>query len=655
MKAHIRVGLTVLCAAAIALALAPLTASAESMVGGVYVTTDPPGAEIYIDNAIRGVSPCAVADVGIGTVEVKAVKEGFAIARMNVTVAADKIAQAALKLEPLPAVGNILVLVEPAGCDVLVDRVPFGKSPCRIMNLREGPHKVEVGMDGYHALYVDITVVTGKDQIVKGTLDQTGERWTPGGKTAMDVDMTPGLDLQNATPTSEQPAAKALDPARKLWDARKYDQAIQQLDRMAADKELKQYAASFARCKRYIEDVRGIVAAGYKALEKKVGQNYSLLLRGSGSSAASGITVEGVIKRVTPDKVEIETSGALREIELERIHIDRIIKLSALEYSPDKPANQALFAVLYAMEQQWTEATDALKRAAAMGYNITEAQNFVQAEKEWAAGLIKDKMLAEEAKKAETLTKKQEELTGGAGGEKPPAELFAVIDRYRGGWVVDQLKGSIEKMGLKVKSVHEDMKPEDFKSAAVIVVKDPGEDEFVPHYDEATVKNIVEFVNGGGGFVFFGTPRIVAGTRATPYDPLLRDQFKIAVLTGRMQIDPKAPRDTPRHHVLGGATSKDPITGGCDKVWFDARAPAVVPGAGASVLMATPAYVSHSATNKAPVALVAIRQVGKGRVVVFSCIPDVWDEESGLRALKLCANAIAWAATPRVQAARGAK
>jgi len=133
------VGLVAVCFAAAVLA--------ESQVGGLFVTTDPPGAEVYVANQLRGVSPCAIAEVGMGPVEIKAVKEGFLNAKDAATVNPNKITKVELKLEALPNVGNILVLVEPTGSDIILDYVPFGKTPCRIVNIKEGTHKMEVGRD----------------------------------------------------------------------------------------------------------------------------------------------------------------------------------------------------------------------------------------------------------------------------------------------------------------------------------------------------------------------------------------------------------------------------------------------------------------------------------------------------------------------------
>jgi hypothetical protein len=50
----------------------------ESLVGGLYVETQPQGASIYVGGELVGVSLCGVPEVGIGAVEVEARKKDTA-------------------------------------------------------------------------------------------------------------------------------------------------------------------------------------------------------------------------------------------------------------------------------------------------------------------------------------------------------------------------------------------------------------------------------------------------------------------------------------------------------------------------------------------------------------------------------------------------
>jgi len=647
MVGHSRFVRRMQCVAVTLVLLCGAHAWAGSQVGGLHVTTTPPGAAIYVANDLKGISPCAITGIGIGPIEVKAVMPGYSVGRQTVTVNSDKISACTLRLERLPNVGNILVLVEPTGSEVSVDRVPFGRTPCRILNIKEGTHHVLVGHDGYRPLPTTVTVVSGKDQLVKGELVETGESWLGpafGGFEKKDIDVEGHLDIENASLPDDMPEAKAFDPVRKLLDGRKYDQALQLLANMSKDAATSKYVARINRDKRYIGQVKGVVEAGYKGLKGKVGHDYKLKLKG-------GIVIEGKITRVTTDKVELDMHGAKKDIELGRVDINRVIKLAAMDYAPDKAANQALFAVLYSMEGEWDEAVEALQRSAAGGYNVTDAMNYFTSEKEWAAAQIKEKTLAKADKEKKTVEKKREGL---AGKDQAPQPVV-LIDRHRGGFIEAEITGSFERMKLVVKTVREAPTKEDLAKACVLIVRDQGEGEYILPYDEESVKSITTFVNDGGGFVFFGRPRLVkAGDRGTPYDALLMRQFKIAVLTGRISVDPKAPRDLPRYRAIGLPKHKNhPITKGVEKVYFDLRSPAVVTPASA-VVMATPPFMKHSAA-KGACNLLAARQYGKGRVVVFACVPDIWDEDTGVNALRVVRNAVGWAATPKATMMKAGK
>jgi len=149
----------------------------------------------------------------------------------------------------------------------------------------------------------------------------------------------------------------------------------------------------------------------------------------------------------------------------------------------------------------------------------------------------------------------------------------------------------------------------------------------------------------------------MGGDRGTPYDALLLKQFQIAVRTGGMQVDDRAARETRGRPYATPTQKGNPITQGVEKVFFSLNSSAILSGQGAAVLMATPPFVTHSSQKdkKGPVAVLAVRQMGKGRVVVFSAVPDIWDEDTGANALKLVAQAVAWAAFPRASQTKAAK
>jgi len=622
-----------------------LSALAGSLVGGLSVTTQPPGAQVYVGGELKGISPCTIPDVAIGEVEVKAALEGYATGRQTVQVKPDQVTNVQFELTLLSNVGHIVVTVEPAGSDVELDRVPAGKTPIRIPNVQAGTHHLKVSHDGHRPLHVDVTVITGKDHLVKGQLVEGGG-WLEE-KTAGEAEEEFGeLDPDEIPLPDHMPEARAFEPVRAHLTERHYDEALKLLDNMAGDPESQKYMARITRDRRYVQEVKNIVLVGYKALAEKVGQDYPLLLR-------AGIAIQGKLLGVTDQQVSIEISGAGggTQIGLDRIHIDRVIKLAAAAYPPDQPANQALFAILYAMEGEFKSAYEALRRAAAGGHNVTDARSYVESERLWAAAQEKARA---EKEKAEREKEAEQKRRAGPGSEKGLAEPLVLIDRYRGGSVPAEMAPTFRRAGIKTREINRALEDEDLKDAAVLLIRDPGEGAELLPYTKAETKRIVKFVEAGGGLVFFGSPRFIKKgpqPRGTTFDALLLGQFKIGVRTGRMSVDEKAPRDFPRHHAMGVPAQRHPITAGINRVFFDMAAPAII-APPASVILATPWFISSSATGRGPVPLASARPFGKGRVVAFCAVPDIGDEDTGADAVRMCVDAVRWAAYPKLEAAR---
>lgn len=120
------------------------------------ITSDPPGAAVYIDNAPRGATPCEV-ETGADTnsrVELKL--EGFAPFAETITLAAGGKYPVKARLVPLPA--ELEVTSTPPGARVFVDETFKGVTPLTITGLARGGHKLKLDMKGYESLERSITI-----------------------------------------------------------------------------------------------------------------------------------------------------------------------------------------------------------------------------------------------------------------------------------------------------------------------------------------------------------------------------------------------------------------------------------------------------------------------------------------------------------------
>jgi hypothetical protein len=575
------------------------------------------------------VSPCGIADVGIGEVEIKATKEGYESATTRTEVKPNRIAQVELELRRLDDRGNIVVLVEPTGADVSIDRVPFGKSPARITNIRAGTHRVEVTEDGYVPLVKNVTVIAGQDQVVEGSLQEAGDWIGPalgGSEDADDGGEGMAEIASDEVPLpQDMPEARAFEPVRQLLRERRFDQALEKLNQMAGDAEMKDFKSRISRDRRYVRRAKGVIDAGYEALKRKIGQEYPVPLEG-------GINFEGKVTSVTDTHIVLEIGGRPKRIELARIDIERIIKLAASEYSPDKPANQALFAVMYAMEGQFDQATEALRRATRSGHNVTEEKSYVRTERLWEAALARQEREEEEKRREHEMAKKREEMTE----EKKRSSITVLVDRIHGTALPEMVTSKLRERGATIIQAGEELTEKDLSEASVLVIRDApiGQD-----LTEANGRRIAKFVQSEGkGLVYFGR----RSSERSPLQPLL-DHLEISVQPDMLRIHPEAPDRLPQEAVLAGPTKdRHPVIRGVRPVLFSLRSSSVK-ASSRDVLVVSTRFARSTATRRRPVPLVAARKAGGGRVVVFGSMPFLDEDETGQSALRLIINAIGWA------------
>jgi hypothetical protein len=137
-------GILVLAGAAAALALrtpAPST-------GSLTVESDPPGAEVRIDNAVRGTTPLTL-NLAEGRYSVQ-VQRGSNTKQLDVQMAANLARSyhiewtAAAPLAVSTQTGSLSVTSDPAGSAVTVDGTSRGQTPLTIRDLTPGRHEVLV-------------------------------------------------------------------------------------------------------------------------------------------------------------------------------------------------------------------------------------------------------------------------------------------------------------------------------------------------------------------------------------------------------------------------------------------------------------------------------------------------------------------------------
>src|SRR5262249_36093358 len=123
-----------------------MVAPATAAEGTLNVTTNPPGAHLFVDGVERGVTPVTVPlKPGPHSLEVRGDGEPRL---MPVTITAGAQVSQYLDLpKAAAAVGQLVVRTEPAGARVTVDGVGRGASPVTVAALAPGEHTVVVESD----------------------------------------------------------------------------------------------------------------------------------------------------------------------------------------------------------------------------------------------------------------------------------------------------------------------------------------------------------------------------------------------------------------------------------------------------------------------------------------------------------------------------
>jgi hypothetical protein len=626
----------------------PHSSHAQSVVGAVYVATEPAEAAVYVNGELRGVSPCGIPDVGVGQVEVRVEKQGYERTVQAVQVEADKTAILDFVLTRLPNVGSLAVQVEPPGSQVALDRVGAGQTPLTVLNLRAGTYGVVVSRRGYRPFYATVTVAAGQHFVLKGTLEAEGAQ-AAAGEGATGPGPLGVLDPDKVPASAEQAENRAFDGVRRLLAERDYEQAVQLLDRMAGDPALRGYAARIGRDYRLVRRMQEVVTQAVKQMRQSEGQDYVLALR-------KGIRLTGRLVKVTDTHAVVVVAGEEREIALASVAAEQIVRLASHGMDPRSAANQLNFALLHAAEGEFAQSYEHLGQAAGAGYDITAARSYVDAEHLWAAAVQRE---ATERLQARVFGQPApQKLDVGA------APVPLIVDAYHGVMPPPELQALLKDAGLESRQLDGPFGLGEGEQLGVMLLIDPGPGRAGPAYDRREVQAVVDFVRRGGGLLCFGAPRPkpLRGPQAPhPFLPLLQ-WFGAAVRADQLSVSRDAPKDYPRDYAIGLPVSRSPLVYGVGAVAFPIASPSVAAQAPAWVLLRADRFVGSDQAADAGPALAAVRELGTGRIAVVAALPSLgkspWPGSplSGNTADVFLRNLLLWLAEParRQSAAEGA-
>lgn len=140
--------------------------------GKVSVSTDPPGARVFIDGSQEGISPVEIDKVAHGRHTVVVVKPGFAKREKEIELEYGEELSVYLRLKVKVAVFSVFSF--PSGAEVFLDGKKAGVTPLRLKNVKPGRHKLLVTREKDCSHEETVTVVAGKDIALDITLPVPG-------------------------------------------------------------------------------------------------------------------------------------------------------------------------------------------------------------------------------------------------------------------------------------------------------------------------------------------------------------------------------------------------------------------------------------------------------------------------------------------------
>jgi hypothetical protein len=154
----------------------PLKSKAKPK-GSILVTSDPVGAEVYVDGKRVDTTPTVITGVAPGAHTVEVRKKGTPVWKQVVEVkpnAQVKVIAKLKKKERPKAVktGAVRVLSNVAKADVYVDGELKGQAPVTVKNLIPGDHLVEVRAEGYLPKEMRVQVKPQQQSLVKLDLEE---------------------------------------------------------------------------------------------------------------------------------------------------------------------------------------------------------------------------------------------------------------------------------------------------------------------------------------------------------------------------------------------------------------------------------------------------------------------------------------------------
>jgi TonB family protein len=166
----------------------------EIVLGQINVTSQPPGANVFIGDEKKGVTPIQLTQLAIGPYSIQVKLDGYEDFKQDIQLTNE---QATLDLpvvlkpaKPAEAVGSLRIVSVPEGAEVSLNGKVLGKTPFRWRNAPVGEHSLLFHKEGFQDRTMTVPVMEGKTASIETQLVEVPKEIPP--PPVVEPALTPG-------------------------------------------------------------------------------------------------------------------------------------------------------------------------------------------------------------------------------------------------------------------------------------------------------------------------------------------------------------------------------------------------------------------------------------------------------------------------------
>lgn len=140
-------------------------------VGVLNIDSNPDGADVYVDDVKKGLTPLSLGDLAPGEYSVRWSKKGHVDDTKDVKIEISRITYASSNMIAI-GLGSVEVMSSPGGAAVYLDDTYSGLTTLNIGNVNAGKHRLRISKKGYKDYSEVITVENDMETKINANLNE---------------------------------------------------------------------------------------------------------------------------------------------------------------------------------------------------------------------------------------------------------------------------------------------------------------------------------------------------------------------------------------------------------------------------------------------------------------------------------------------------